>query len=218
MTRLSSSSVVVPLTVVALSAIAAPLLTPHHPNRQFDTTVARHLPPGSQRWELTSTSGRGVLAEKVARADGSIAFRRQGRDLVVGGGAGTGPSESPRCRFFPLGTDRLGRDCWSRILYGGRISLLVGLLATAISTLLGVTVGAVAGYSSGITDTLSMRALDALMAFPQLFVILLLRSIFDGGVAFLVLFLGLTGWMPMARIVRAEIRSLAVAEFITAAR
>lgn len=116
-----------------------------------------------------------------------------------------------------LGTDTLGRDLLTRLLYGGRVSLLVGFAATAVSLVVGVMWGTVAGYVGGSLDAIMMRIVDMLYALPFMIFVILLMVVF--GQSFLLLFLaiGLVEWLTMARIVRGQVRSLSKQEFISAA-
>ncbi|HEY6514668.1 MAG TPA: ABC transporter permease subunit [Steroidobacteraceae bacterium] len=118
-----------------------------------------------------------------------------------------------------LGTDPLGRDLYVRTLYGLRLSLLIGVLATAVSVGLGVAWGAIAGYVGGRTDAWMMRTVDVLYALPYLFVVIILATVFGRGrVAMLLVAIGAVGWLTMARIVRGQTLSLKRREFIEAAR
>jgi oligopeptide transport system permease protein len=118
-----------------------------------------------------------------------------------------------------LGTDQLGRDIYVRTLYGLRLSLLIGLLATAVSVGIGVAWGAVAGYVGGRTDSWMMRTVDVLYALPYLFVVIILATVFGHGrVAMLLVAIGAVGWLTMARVVRGQTLSLKRREFIEAAR
>jgi peptide/nickel transport system permease protein len=119
----------------------------------------------------------------------------------------------------PFGTDPYSRDVLSRVIYGTRLSLLIGVLATIVSLTVGVAYGAISGYAGGVLDAVMMRLLDALLSIPRL---LLLIGVLVAWPQFsifgLVLFLGLTGWFGLSRIVRGQVLALKHAEFITAAR
>lgn len=117
-----------------------------------------------------------------------------------------------------LGTDNYGRDVFTRLLYGGRVSLLVGLASVAISMIVGTLVGALSGYFHGWPDAILMRFTDAMLAVPVFFLLLLVLTIFGGETATIVLIIGLTSWMGIARLVRGEIMRFAEMEFVEAAR
>ena len=149
----------------------------------------------------------------------------------------------PPSATYPLGTDQLGRDVLSRLLYGARISLVIGLIAVSIAVLVGTTVGALAGFYGGWVDALLMRLVDTLLSIPTMFLLLaviamdpserllqltqlpavggLLRGLLnavDPQIILLMIVIGLMSWMGVARLVRAEILSLKEREFVLAAR
>ena len=118
-----------------------------------------------------------------------------------------------------LGTDPLGRDLYVRTLYGLRLSLLIGVLASAVSVGIGVTWGTIAGHVGGRADSWMMRAVDVLYALPYLFVVIILATVFGrGSIAMLLVAIGAVGWLTMARVVRGQTLSLERREFIEAAR
>lgn len=120
--------------------------------------------------------------------------------------------------FHLLGTDQQGRDLWSRTLHGGRLSLLVGVVATAVSLLIGTLYGAVAGYRGGRTDIAMVGMMNVLDAVPFLFLVILLMTVADRSLVIFFAALGAVQWLTTARIVRAQVLSLAGGEFILAAR
>jgi oligopeptide transport system permease protein len=117
-----------------------------------------------------------------------------------------------------FGTDAVGRDILARTLEGGRISLLVGLVATLVSLAIGVTYGAVAGYYGGMTDRVMMRGVDIIYALPFMFFVILLMVVFGRHIVLIFVAIGAVNWLDMARIVRGQTLSLKSMEFVEAAR
>ncbi len=118
----------------------------------------------------------------------------------------------------PLGTDDLGRSVFVRMLYGARISLLVGFVAVGISTLIGIFFGALAGYYGSWVDTVIMRFVDIMLCFPTFFLILAVIAFLDPSIWNIMIVIGLTSWMGVARLIRAEFLSLRQRDFVLAAR
>jgi ABC-type dipeptide/oligopeptide/nickel transport system permease subunit len=176
---------------LAYGALYAPLLSPNAPNAQHQPAVCRYLPPGSSAWRDPSTE-----RFSLEPAPGAERFR------------------------FPLGTDGYGRCVLSRILAGGRVSLAIGLLSVLLTLALGTLVGGAAGYYGGFADGALMRLVDTLLAFPRLFLLLLLAGIMEKQLSILgiVLILGGLSWMEVARLVRGQVLSLKERDFVTAAR
>lgn len=125
---------------------------------------------------------------------------------------------APPSLKHPLGTDSLGRDLLSRLIYGARISLSIGFIAMGIATLIGLVFGSIAGYYGGAADSLIMRFVDIMLCFPVFFLILAVIAIFEPSIINIMVIIGLTSWMGTARLVRAEILSLKEREFIQAAK
>jgi oligopeptide transport system permease protein len=124
----------------------------------------------------------------------------------------------PPTRTHVLGTDELGRDLFTRLLYGARISFAVGILATLVSLTIGVTYGSVAGYAGGRLDHLMMRIVDILYGLPFMFFVIILMVIFGRNILNLFVALGAVQWLTMARIVRGQVLSLKVREFVLSAQ
>lgn len=146
-----------------------------------------------------------------------------GDNIIVG--TGVRQRELPRDRVasvadhrFWFGSDRFGRDVLRRLLTGGRVSLAIAAFAVFVALVLGSTVGIVAASAGGIVDGLLMRTVDALLAFPVLFLMILAATLFRPSPALLVVLLGVTSWMGLARLVRGQVLSLRSRSFVLAAR
>jgi ABC-type dipeptide/oligopeptide/nickel transport systems, permease components len=125
--------------------------------------------------------------------------------------------EAPSSRFW-LGTDRLGRDVFSRLLYGGRVSLWVGFVAVGISISIGTMLGLISGYFRRWVDEAIMRLVDIMLCFPSFFLILAVIAFLEPDLTNIMVVIGLTSWMGVTRLVRAETLSLREREFVAAAR
>ncbi len=216
------------VALLGLTALAAPLLAPYDPAEQLDPVAARYRPPGTVLQAVHLADGGWRLADRVERVPNGLggnglAVERLGRreilpepevvNLEAGGAGGVADR-----RVFLLGSDRFGRDIWSRMVHGARVSLAVGLLAVALALTLGVTVGSAAALGGPVVDSLLMRMVDALLSFPWIFLMILLSALFRPGTAAMVLVLGSFSWMGISRITRAELLGLNSREFVTAAR
>ncbi len=161
------------LAIVAVAALAAPLVSSGDPAAQRDVAATRFVPP-------LATDGHGM--------------------------------------FHPLGTDRFGRDVWTRLVYGARVSLGVGVLAVLLSIAIGLAVGAAAGYWGGPVRALLLGVTDFALAVPRVVLLLLLAAVWRPSAALVIVVLGLTGWMSVARLVHGEVRALAARPFVEGAR
>jgi len=200
--------------LLCAAALLGPWLAPYPPERTWDAAAGRLLPPGSAGLAVELRDGRTLLAESVQPRGTTLRLLRLGRWQSLAGAE----VSSVHAVSFPLGTDRYGRDLASRLLAGARVSLRIGLLVVAITILLGSLVGAAAGLGPPWLDALLSRLTDGLLAFPRLFLVLTLAALAGGGETLVVLALALTGWMEVARLVRAELRRLRGEDFVLAAR
>lgn len=126
-------------------------------------------------------------------------------------------NEAPT-RDYPLGTDQLGRDMLSRMIYGARVSMLVGLGAQVIVVLIGVPIGALSGFVGGRTDLVLTRFVDVMYAFPRLLFVILVMSMLGAGLTNIFIAIGLTGWVGIARQTRAQVLAIKGQEFVEGAR
>jgi len=125
---------------------------------------------------------------------------------------------SPPSKTHLLGTDELGRDLLSRIIWGSRVSLKVGFVAAGIAIVIGIVIGAIAGFYGGKVDAILMRFVDIMLAFPTFFLILAVIAILEPNIFTIMAVIGITSWMDVARLVRAEFLSLKERDFVGAAR
>jgi oligopeptide transport system permease protein len=185
------------LMVITLIAIFAPFFAPHHyaaQNPQFSNLPPKI--PGLEGFSLFNGMGTvgGRMVDRYAAAN------------------------VPADQYFYLGTDVLGRDLLSRILYGTRISIFIGVCAALFNLVIGVPYGLVSGWMGGKVDNIMMRILEVLSGIPNLVVVILLLLVLEPGLISIIIALGLTEWIAMARLVRAQTLQLKNREYILAAR
>ena len=193
----------------------------------------------------SATAGANVqlIAETARRSEWSQAWRRFRANRIAVGGLSVilllvlmavfAPLLSPHdptedvfrgmrggspTAAHPFGFDHLGRDLLSRVIFGTRVALLVGLIATGIAVSIGVVVGAVAGFFGSWADMLISRVIDTLMAFPIIALLVVLAAVLGPSLTTTILVIGVTGWARFARVVRADVMSLKATDFVTAAR
>lgn len=160
---------------------------------------------GTDTKEISLTEAQDILENKMARTQ------------VTCDGQALTNQVSVKNQTYLLGTDGLGRDLFIRIVYGARISLLVGFFAAFINFVVGVFYGAIAGYAGGQTDNIMMRIVDVLDSIPMTLYVILIMVVVGPGIVSIILALGLTFWVKMARIVRGQVLTLKQQEFVKAA-
>jgi peptide/nickel transport system permease protein len=202
-------------TILALATLGA-ALWPHDPDRTLDPPVAALAPPGARFEVLRLADGRTLAAERIERAGDEFRLVAGGRERRVPAAAAA--ARPLGARRFWLGSDRFGRDVAARLLHGARISLAVAGAAVAVALALGVPFGLAAGLAGGRAAGALLALLEAAQAFPRLFLVVALAAVLPAHPLTTVVILGATGWMPLARLVRAEARKLAASDFVLAAR
>lgn len=208
------------VAALTLVSLLAPLLAPYDPFEQLDPAVSKYQPPGASFAAVRLADGGWRLAERVERTPEGLVLHRLGRTetLLAPEVSNLTADGVAHRRVFRLGSDKFGRDLLSRMLYGARVSLGIGLLAVAVALTLGVAVGSAAAVGGPVVDSLLMRGVDALLSFPWLFLMILIVALFRPGTLAMVLILGVTSWMGISRLTRAEVRGLRNREFAVAAR
>jgi peptide/nickel transport system permease protein len=126
--------------------------------------------------------------------------------------------DQPPSREYPFGTDHLSRDVFSRVLYGGRLSLSIALVATLLSITLGTAYGAVAGFAGGFVESVMMRILDALLSIPRLLLLIAVFAAWKASTLSFIVIVGFTGWYGLSRIVRGQVLAMKGEEFVISAR
>ncbi len=205
------------LALFAALALFAPWLARRDPTRTLDPAVTALAPPLSHFSTLRLASGRELAGRRLDR-DGE-SWRLEGPDGVrlVEPARVDARRPTGEIRFW-LGADRLGRDVAARWLYGARVSLTVAAAAVVLALVVGIPAGLLAGLASGAAGRICLAGIELAQASPRLYLLVALVAVLPAGVPTTVAILGLTGWMPVARLVRAETRRLRACEFVAAAR
>lgn len=191
MKNYSSIFGIVLFSFLVILSIFAPFISKNPPNKQFKPAVCANLKPFSVVWEDEKTGD--VFLEK-----------KEGQKKVI----------------FPFGTDGFGRCVFSRVLYGGRISLQIGIFSLIITLFLGTSIGITSGYFGKIIDIILMRFVDTLLAFPRLFLLITLAAVMERKLSFLgiVFILAIFSWMEVSRLVRGQVLSLKERDFVLSAK
>ena len=233
-------------TVIILISffIFAPLITDYNPNFQKDLGVTKLLPPLSsidiltlkkekpvKKNKLTSLlllkdetvknsfNQNLILADSIKSGEPVIFYQKgKAKEILKSKLQLAGNLPLIRKKFFLLGTDEFGRDIFSRLVYGTRISLLVGFGAVLIALILGMSLGFFAGYPGGFIDTIINRFTEVFLAFPIIFLIILILALFGNSFFSVMIVLGFSGWMSLFKIVRGEIITLKKKDFFISAQ
>ena len=210
------------LTGCAAALWTAPGWLPlRDPNAQPDTGVLRNLPPLSRKVGVPLDDGTEWWGDAArTEPDGSLALLRAGAWVEVPGAPAGARDRGTRvvdARFW-LGTDEYGRDVFSRLIHGARVSLAVGLLAATVALLFGLGVGLASGLGGPWLDGTLMRVTDVALAFPKMFLLLLLVSVRGSSAGLAVAAIGAMTWMATARVVRSEVKTLRRRPFVDSAR
>jgi len=217
------------ICLVVIFSIFGPAITPYGFNDQ-DVDFA-NMPPRIPGLEAIGIAdGMRVLANKRVTSlentenypEGSIISTRNNRvindidmvDVVVDYYKLVDAGD----KYFWLGTDYLGRDLWARLWRGSRVSLLIALIAVAVNTVIGIVYGGISGYYGGSTDMVMMRITEIISAFPEIVVVTLFIIAFGTGITSIILALLIRGWVPVARLVRAQFLRFKDREYVLAAR
>ncbi len=200
------------LSLLVVACMLGPVVLPAPPGA--DPAHAALLPPGTAVTEVVVDNGRTLVSPSVRIAGDTVVVDGPRRPATVDISTVIAIRET---RFW-LGSDRFGRDVLSQLLAGGRISISIAALAALIALLVGTTVGLSAATGGRVVDAVLMRLVDALMAFPVLFLLILLATVFRPGPLVLVSVLGMSSWMGLARLVRGQVLTLRGRTFVLAAR
>ncbi|AKP67567.1 ABC transporter permease [Companilactobacillus ginsenosidimutans] len=184
------------LGIIVLISIFAPVVAPQNPNEQ--KVEYSNLPPKIGNLNIPGFNGMQDMGGKKVDA-----YKEVG---------------APKGTFFILGTDYLGRDLLSRIIYGTRLSLIVAVLATLVDLIIGIPYGIISGWKGGRTDIILQRIVEIISSIPNLIVVILMMIILKPGLTSIVIAIALTGWVTMARLIRAQTFQLKEQEYVLAAR
>jgi len=186
------------------------------PRRAWGDTPTRRALRAFGRHRLAIVAALVLLVATVATALAPVVAPHDPYDLAIGAG-GEIAFAAPPSEAFLLGTDAIGRDVLSRLIYGGRVSLTIGFVAALVAITVGSLLGLVAGWFGGWTDRVIARGADAVATFPALFLILTLSSFIAPSIESVIAIIGFLSWMPAFRFMRAEVLKLRTTTFVEAA-
>ena len=203
------------VVVYALIALFAPVL-PFYPYAQQNLNHT-NLPPSFQKaGDMELVTRKAYFAKVMAKEKrGEYNAEEQAVIASIEERNKTDPEQNRR---YLLGTDSLGRDMLSRTVYGGRISMMVGLIGTVTALLIGIVIGSIAGYAGGRIDSFLMRFVDVMYGLPYMLVVIIMMAIVGRNVAILFIAIALVSWLTIGRVVRGQVMSLKNMEFVLAAR
>jgi len=184
------------LIIISMSSLLAPVIAPHDPNAQ--TVQYANMPPKIPGIDINGLNG-------TVKQNGVVINKYEASNV-------------PEDVYYYLGTDSLGRDLLSRILYGTRVSLFIAFMAALFNLTLGVVYGLTSGWLGGKVDNIMQRILEILSGVPNLVVVILMLLVLKPGISSIIIALALTEWLSMARVVRAQTLKLKNQEYILAAR
>jgi peptide/nickel transport system permease protein len=220
--------------------IFAPLITTSNPEFQKNISITKLLPPFSSVNEIYSLRIKGdsgayfIFKQKVVKnsyddrvlfadsikTDSLLTYYQKGQPHSLSMLRNFHPERDYKIsrKFFLLGTDEFGRDIFSRLVYGARISITIGILSVLITFLLGSLLGFFAGFTGGFIDSFLNRISEMLLSFPIIFLIILIISLFGNSIISVIIVLGFSGWMSLFKIVRSEIITLKEKDYFLTAK
>ena len=203
------------VVVYALVALFAPVL-PFYPYAQQNLNHT-NLPPSFQKAGNMELVTRKAYFAKVMAKEKRGEYNAE-EQAVIASIEERNKTDPEQNRRYLLGTDSLGRDMLSRTVYGGRISMMVGLIGTVTALLIGIVIGSIAGYAGGRIDSFLMRFVDVMYGLPYMLVVIIMMAIVGRNVAILFIAIALVSWLTIGRVVRGQVMSLKNMEFVLAAR